>query len=131
MELDQWCAVSDVFVPDGRRADLDVVLLPPEVDVSNAEMVLAALAAVLERGVRIVIADMTDTVFCDCTGVAALVSTWRRAERSGAELRIAAGTAQVRRVFEITGLERLMAVYPTTAAACQQACPAEQVRPDA
>ncbi len=103
---------------DGPAAEAEIVILPTEVDVANADMVRAALSAVLARGVGILIADMADTVFCDCTGAAALLAAHRLAGRSGAQLRIVVGNSQVRRLFEITGLDQLLSVYTTTAAAC-------------
>lgn len=103
---------------DGPAAGAEIVILPTEVDVANADMVRAALSAVLARGVGVLIADMADTVFCDCTGAAALLAAHRRAGRSGAQLRIVVGNSQVRRLFEITGLDQWLSVYATTAAAC-------------
>lgn len=104
---------------DGPAAEAEIVVLPTEIDVANAAMVHAALSAVLRRGVRILIADMADTVFCDCTGAAALLAAHRLAGRSRAQLRIVADSAQVRRLFEITGLDQCLSVYTTTAAACE------------
>lgn len=102
--------MSDEASLTGRPADAEVVVLPAEIDVSNADMVLAALSAVLRRGVRIVIADLRATVFCDCSGVAALLSARRQSARLGAELRVVAQAGQVRRLFDLTGLDQLIAV---------------------
>jgi anti-sigma B factor antagonist len=99
--------------PDGT----EVVVLPAEIDVCNAEMVRIALLAVLRRGVRRVIADMSATAFCDCTGVAALLAASNEAERAAAEVCVVASGRQVLRLFDLTGLSGRVTVFPTVAAA--------------
>jgi anti-sigma B factor antagonist len=115
----------------GPAAEAEVVVLPTEVDVANADMVLAALSAVLARGVRILVADMADTVFCDCTGAAALLAVHRQALDSSAQLRIVVGNGPVPRLFEITGLDQWLSVYTTTAAACEPSDRPPRAEPDA
>ena len=50
-----------------------VVALPAEIDVTNSEEVYAQLMAALTPGVSAVIADMMATVFCDSSGVHAIM----------------------------------------------------------
>jgi anti-anti-sigma factor len=109
-------------VPDGIDLatlpdDCDVVVFPAEIDVCNAEIAFAALSAVLERGVRLVVADMTRSVFCDCSGVNALLGARRLAVRAGAELRVVTRNSQVHRLFDLTGAASHLAVFPDVGAA--------------
>jgi hypothetical protein len=53
-----------------RRAPA-VVMLPDEIDVSNAQRVFDQLSSVFAAGATVVIADLTKTVFCDSTGLGA------------------------------------------------------------
>jgi anti-sigma B factor antagonist len=94
-----------------------VVTLPPEVDVSNAGQIRQDLAAVLAEAASLVIVDMTTTTFCDSAGVTALVHAVRDANASGAGLRAAASAPAVTRVLAITGVDRLIEIYPSVAAA--------------
>ena len=94
--------MSDDFRPGQPPGDLEVVVLPAEIDLSNAQLVLDALAAVIRRGVRLVVADMSGTVFCDCSGVAAFAAAWRQAAAAGTDLRIVITHRQVRRLFQLT-----------------------------
>lgn len=103
--------MSDDFRPGQPPGDLEVVVLPAEIDLSNAQLVLDALAAVIRRGVRLVVADMSGTVFCDCSGVAAFAAAWRQAAAAGTDLRIVITHRQVRRLFQLTGLDQLAAVH--------------------
>ena len=93
-----------------------VVTLPTEIDVSNADQASHDLATVA-RDASLVIADMSATTFCDSAGVTALVRAVRKANASGARLRVAASAPAVTRVLAITGVNRLIEVYPSVAAA--------------
>ena len=94
-----------------------VLLLPAEVDISNVEQVRADLLGVVAQNASLVIADMTATTFCDSAGVTTLVHVVRKANASGAGLRVAASAPAVTRVLAITGVDRLIDIYPSVAAA--------------
>lgn len=94
-----------------------VIRLPAEVDVSNAGQVGQDLAVVMAQDASLVIADMSATTFCDSAGVTALVRAVRTANASGAGLRVATSAPAVIRVLGITGVNRLIGIYPSVAAA--------------
>ena len=93
-----------------------VVTLPAEIDVTNADAIREELLAVLNQGAVLLVADMSKTNFCDSSGVSALVSVFRRAATSGSAIRLVVSTAAVQRVLSITGVDRLVDVYPSVAA---------------
>jgi anti-sigma B factor antagonist len=89
-----------------------IVVLPTEIDVTNCDQVLAKLTSVLTPGVSLVIADMTSTIFCDTSGVRALVDAYDRAVTDEIGFRLAIPPeGSVRRVLELTGIVRLLPVY--------------------
>jgi anti-sigma B factor antagonist len=90
-----------------------VVTLPGQIDMNNAISVGAELSSAFGPGVRVVIADMSDTGFCDTSAVHALVTACRRASAAGAELRLVAPPGPVLRVLELLRLAAVLAVYPT------------------
>jgi anti-anti-sigma factor len=94
-----------------------VVKIAAEVDVSNAGQAGQDLAAAVAQDASLVIADMTATTFCDSAGVTALVRAVRTANASGAGLRVATSAPAVIRVLGITGVDRLIEIYPSVAAA--------------
>lgn len=93
-----------------------VVTLPPEIDVTNADMVREELASVLNEGAALLIADLSKTSFCDSAGVSALVRTFRRAATSESSMRLVVSTPAVERVLSITGVDRLLETFPSVAA---------------
>jgi anti-anti-sigma regulatory factor len=65
-----------------------------------------------------VIADLTTTRFCDSSGVRHLLLAHERASASEVQLRFAVPSdCPMRRVLELTGVHRVLAVYPTLAEA--------------
>lgn len=104
------------------------VALPAEVDVSVAAAVSDQLLDVIAQGATMIVADMSDTVFCDSAGVTALAVAHKAAASRGGKLRVATATPQVLRVLELTGLDLLIGVYPTAAQAIEAdaASPADE-----
>jgi anti-sigma B factor antagonist len=94
-----------------------VVTLPGEVDITNADAIREELLSVINQGAEIMIADMSKTRFCDSAGVSTLVRAFRRATSSGTKMRLAVGGLAVERVLTLTGVDRLIEVYPSVGAA--------------
>ena len=111
-----------------------VVTLPPEIDVTNADMVREELASVLNQGAALLIADLSKTSFCDSAGVSALVRTFRQAATSESSMRLVVSTPAVERVLSITGVDRLLEMFPSVAASLAgpagQGGQGGQVQPD-
>jgi anti-sigma B factor antagonist len=93
-----------------------VVTLPAEVDLNNAAGLTEQLILAVSRH-PIVIIDMSATRFCDSAGIHAIVRARKRATDSGAELRLVVTTQQVRRIFGLLGIDRVLEVYPSLEAA--------------
>lgn len=96
----------------GRAA---VVSLPAEIDITNADQVREDLLSVLNQGAAVLVADLSKTTFCDSAGVSALARGFRRAEASQSEMRLVVGTPAVQRVLSLSGIDRLLDIYPSVA----------------
>jgi len=97
----------------GRTA---VVSLPVEIDITNADQVREDLLSLLNQGAALLIADLSKTTFCDSAGISALARGFRRAEASQSDMRLVVGTPAVQRVLALTGIDRLLDIYPSVAA---------------
>ena len=93
-----------------------VIRLPAEIDATNAQRIGEELGSAFAPGVATVIADMTATTFCDSSGAKELLLAHNKAAANGIELRIVMPSADVRRLFELTGLDQVLAIYPSPAA---------------
>jgi len=98
----------------GRQA---VVAFPVHIDVSNVGQLRDRLLAVINRGAAVLIADMTGTASCDHAAVEAVARACQRAAVSGTQVRLVVTAPVVRRVLSIEGLDRVVPIYPTLAAA--------------
>ena len=88
-----------------------VVTAPEEIDITNAGGLRAGLleAALLEvAGHPAFVVDMTRTRFCDSAGIQALVEAHRRAQAAGGQVLLAVSGAAVPRIFELTGIDRVI-----------------------
>jgi anti-anti-sigma factor len=92
----------------GRHA---VVTMPEEIDLGNSRSVGEQLQALAGQAPDLVTADLTGTVFCDSAGVYVLTRAYELVTANGGELRLALGDSPVARIFELTGLDKLMPVY--------------------
>ena len=99
--------MPDVSSPSGVISAVPVVTAPEEIDITTAYRLRSALAAAV-RGHATVVVDMTRTHACDTAGLHVLVRAHRRALAHGGELRLVASRPDVRRLFAITGLDRVI-----------------------
>src|SRR5215472_9110852 len=97
-----------------------VMTLPEHIDRSNADRVREGLLLVINRGAVALIADLAATLSCDYSGTDALARAYQRAIASGTGLRIVVTADVVRRVLSLSGLDRLVSIYPTLDAGAQR-----------
>jgi anti-anti-sigma factor len=100
----------------GGQARASMVTSPAEVGYSNAGQVGQELASALAAGAATVIVDLTSTAFCDTAGVQEVLQAYRAPVTEGIRLRVVA-PARVTLQFTWTGIDRLLAVYPSVSAA--------------
>ena len=105
----------------GRQA---LVALPEHIDVSNAGQIREELLSVINRGAEALIADMTATLSCDQAGADAMARAYQRAVVSRTELRLVVTSGVVLRMLGMTGIGRLVPVYPSVEAALAARPPA-------
>jgi anti-anti-sigma factor len=104
----------------------EIVRMPAEIDLTSAAAVGQELARVIDSGThsgthsgaRIVVADLSATVFCDSTAIRTLLEAADHAAASGAELRLVVpDSGPVRRIIDLLRLGQVLPVYPTLPAA--------------
>ena len=101
-----------------------LVALPEHIDVSNAGPIREELLSVINRGAEALIVDMTATLSCDHAGADAVARAYQRAVVSRTELRLVVTSGVVLRMLGMTGVGRLVPVYPSVEAALAARSPA-------
>ncbi len=89
------------------NADTRVVSLCGELDLANADAFESILRGLEDEGVAILI-DLSELEFIDSTGLTVLVGAATRCREDSNRLRMLPGSAQVQRVFELTGLDKAL-----------------------
>jgi anti-sigma B factor antagonist len=104
-----------------------VVTLRGELDAHDAsrlrDVLTAAIGEVSAEGRdgRRLVLDLTGVAFLDSTVLGTMIGALRRIREAGGELRIVLPETPARRIFDITGLEPVLNVYPTREAALGRA----------
>ncbi|MET8998239.1 STAS domain-containing protein [Amycolatopsis sp. Hca4] len=83
-----------------------------ELDLHHAQALRDSLLGPIRAGARGVIADLTDTSFCDSTVFSVLVEAYREAAARNVPYAIAAGETAVTRPLQLLGLDRLLPLHP-------------------
>jgi anti-sigma B factor antagonist len=100
--------MSDGRIPYEVVNGVPVVTAPEEIDINNAPDLRTALnEAATESHGRLVL-DMTKTQFCDSSGIHTLLAVHKRAKAEGGELLLVIPDAAALRVFQITGVDRVI-----------------------
>ncbi len=100
-----------------------IVSLPEHVDVTNVAQLREQLLSLINRGAAVLVADMTATASCDHAAMDAIARAYQRAVVSGTQLRLVVAAPVVRSVLGIEGIDRLVSIYPTVAAALAAGTP--------
>jgi anti-sigma B factor antagonist len=90
-----------------------VVSVYGEVDVATAPELKERLVALVSGGRSRLVLDLGGVDFLDSTGLGMIVSALKRARTHGGDLRIVSSESRITRLFEITGLDKALAVLPT------------------
>jgi anti-sigma B factor antagonist len=99
-----------------------VVTLSGELDMLDAGLVTAGLAAAVARAPQVIV-DLGGLEFIDCSGVTALVRGRKLARHAGGELRLAAPRPPVLLVLTVTRLAGVIPVHASVAEALAMAAP--------
>ena len=90
---------------------MPIVAAPAEIDVASAGDLRDSLTEAARGDHPAVIADLSETVFCDSTALSVLVHAWQRAVAGGRELRLVIKQAPLLRILAVTGMDQLLPIF--------------------
>jgi anti-anti-sigma factor len=88
-------------------AGLPVVTPPLEIDIANAAELRADILAASASSRDAVIIDMSETAFCDSTGLNVLVRAHKQLDAEGRQLRLIIREPTLLRIFAVTGVDTM------------------------
>ena len=97
-----------------------VVAAPEEIDITNAEALRSALLTAAANGPGTLVVDMTQTQFCDSSGLHTLIAAHKRAGAESREVLLVIPSTTVLRVFALIGMDRVIPNFTTLAEALTQ-----------
>jgi anti-sigma B factor antagonist len=100
-----------------QLSDHALIRVGADLDVTTASALRESLLGHIHHGGFWVIIDLSGVSQCDTFGLAVLLVTDRRARLIGGGLRLAAPSAVAMEALRGSGLDRHLAIYPTTEAA--------------
>jgi anti-sigma B factor antagonist len=102
---------------DSVDSGVPVLVVQGEVDVATAPELRERLVALHERGDKIIVVDMSKVTFVDSSALGVLVSAVKRFRAEDGDLRLVVTEPHISKVFEITALTDVFAIYETAEAA--------------
>ena len=92
-------------------ADLAIVELEGEVDIYSSPQFREALSQGIGEGATRVVVDLAKVTFIDSTALGVVVGGVKGLRARGGSLDIVCHDENIRRIFEITGLDRILGMY--------------------
>jgi anti-sigma B factor antagonist len=71
----------------------------------------------LKQGQAKVVFDLSALDYVDSSGIGTIVSCLTQIKKAGSELRTAGANPRIQRLFSMTGVDKLLTLYPTVAEA--------------
>lgn len=97
-----------------------MLTLTGEVDVSNTPQVREAGLKLLADGAKKLVVDLSATDYMDSAGLGTLVGLLKRLKEAGGAMAIAGPQPRVNRLFQITGLNQIFAIYEDVGTAVKE-----------
>lgn len=104
-------------IVENEDAEVPVLAVKGEIDVSTAPELRDRLVQANQRGHKTVVVDLSEVTFLDSTALGVLVSGLKRFRSAGGDLRLVVTGRSVSKVLEITGLHEVFKIFETASAA--------------
>jgi anti-sigma B factor antagonist len=88
-----------------------------EIDLASAPMLETEINAILDSGKGLLVIDLIGVTFLDSTGLRSLLATHTKLEEAGSKLALVVAGGPVMRLFNVTGIESALNIYPSVDAA--------------
>lgn len=97
----------------GPVGDCAVLQVAGEIDAYTAPMLREQIRELAAKGAVHLIADLGQVSFLDSTGLGALVGGLKRLREAGGSLTLVITVPRIVRLFQITGLTKVLAIHPS------------------
>jgi anti-sigma B factor antagonist len=88
-----------------------VVAVLGEADLFTAPELKHELGGLLDSGAHRIVVDLSGTTFIDSTALSVLLGAVKRLRPNGGEMGVVCGDPNIRKIFEITLLDRVFSLF--------------------
>ncbi|MFB5193742.1 anti-sigma factor antagonist [Neobacillus sp. KR4-4] len=104
----------NITIDKQQRDEEIVVLVAGEIDAYTAPKLREELLALAEEGNKSITVNLQDVSYLDSTGLGVFVGLFKQLKEKGGELKLIQLSDRLKRLFEITGLSKVMNISATT-----------------
>lgn len=97
-----------------HHAGTTTLFLAGEVDLNNVDDLISQLTATIAGGAHDLVVDLDGVSYLDSAGLGALVGAHKRLVAAGGVLTIRCSRQRVLRLFELTGLSRVLRMHDSS-----------------
>jgi anti-sigma B factor antagonist len=90
-----------------------------ELDLSTGPALRSRIDELVANGIRRLIVNLQEVGFLDSSGLSVLVAARKRMQEAGGELALICANESVLKVFAVTNLDRVFAIYGSVAEATE------------
>jgi anti-sigma B factor antagonist len=105
-------AADQITTSVAHRAGVAVVSIGGEIDLSTAPAFEAAINGALDDDPPVLVIELSDVSFLASVGLRVLVAAHEKVSKS-AQLAIVANSPATSRPIQLTGLDKIISLYPT------------------
>jgi anti-sigma B factor antagonist len=94
-----------------QTSGVTLVMPQDDLDMGTADLMKRTLAGLIEKGQSRLVLDLTKVSYIDSSGLGALVAAMKQARAAGGNLKLCGLQEDVRSIFEMTRLIKVMTVH--------------------
>jgi anti-sigma B factor antagonist len=102
------------------KNEVPAIILEGEVDVYTSPQLKQQLIDIYESGAKQVIVDLSKVEYIDSSALGVIIGGLKRMREVGGNMSLICPNPRVRRVFEITGLDKIFDIYNSSEDALQE-----------
>jgi anti-sigma B factor antagonist len=104
---------TDLDIQISRFGSTPIVVLSGDIDAYTCLTLRQAVADLIDEGYFRIVINLSDVKYVDSSGLGTLVGALRRTTERNGDLVLSGASSHLRKVLNITGLDKILATFPS------------------